>query len=89
MKIQVKHLSTHKILNFINVHKQIRTNSVFGSESIFWLIMSIEREWPFKVVLRKLEKLDGQGLIEYGTSLNFPWLTEEGEELLKQLNKEE
>lgn len=87
MKIQVKHLSTHKILNFINVHKQIRDNTIFGSESIFWLIMSIEREWPFKVVLRKLEKLADQGLIEYGTSLNFPWLTEEGEELLNELNK--
>ena len=33
---------------------------------------------PPKVVERKLEKLADQGLIEYSTTINRPWLTDAG-----------
>jgi hypothetical protein len=38
--------------------------------------------YPPKVVLRKLERLTDKGLIEWGVSPNFPWLTPTGKALL-------
>jgi hypothetical protein len=38
--------------------------------------------YPPKVVLRKLERLADKGLIQWGVSPNFPWLTPTGKALL-------
>jgi hypothetical protein len=41
--------------------------------------------WPWKVVLRKLEKLDRRGCFDLERSLTSPRLTERGRALLDQL----
>lgn len=43
---------------------------------------------PPKVAWRTLEKLCDKNLIEYGTSINFPWLTAKGEALLGEKKKD-
>lgn len=37
---------------------------------------------PPKVILAKLERLDRQGLIEYGVSIRGCWLTDAGRQML-------
>jgi hypothetical protein len=39
--------------------------------------------YGFKAVASKLEDLARKGYIEYGTSLNFPWLTDKGKSALE------
>lgn len=39
---------------------------------------------PFKVALRSGERLSNQRLIDYGTSLNYPWLTDTGRVYLSE-----
>jgi hypothetical protein len=38
---------------------------------------------PPKLVERKLEKLADQGLIEFGTVITRPWLTDKGREAIR------
>lgn len=40
---------------------------------------------PFKVALRKLERMVGMGWLQYGSSLNYVWITEEGKARLREL----
>lgn len=44
---------------------------------------------PEKVCYRALERAEERGLIEYGVSLRTGWLTEKGEQLLKETNGKE
>jgi len=39
--------------------------------------------YPDKLALRKIERLVDRGLLEYGVSPRYAWLTEKGEEYLK------
>ena len=39
-----------------------------------------------KQAVRKLEKASGRLWIDYGTSINFPWLTDEGKAKLAELS---
>lgn len=41
---------------------------------------------PEKVCYRAMERADRRGYLEYGVSLRTSWLTEEGEQLLKDHN---
>jgi hypothetical protein len=43
---------------------------------------------PYKVCYRALERAADRGLIQYGSSLRTGWLTEKGEELLKESTNE-
>ena len=38
---------------------------------------------PEKVCLRAAERCENHNYIEYGVSINYPWLTDKGKELLK------
>ena len=39
-----------------------------------------------KQAVRKLEKASERGWVDYGTSINFPWLTDEGKARLAELS---
>lgn len=41
---------------------------------------------PFKVAWKALERAADRDFIEYGVSLRTAWLTEKGEQLLKETN---
>lgn len=45
-------------------------------------------QYPYKVVMAKLLKLDNAGYIEWGTSMRVPWLTDEGKAKLEGLKRE-
>jgi len=50
----------------------------------------IERfpQFPPKVVLARLQQMENQRLIEYGTSINWPWLTPQGKQRLAEFKHE-
>lgn len=48
-------------------------------------LIALQNKYPFKVVLRKMEKLVDRGLIEYGVNITYAWPTPEGHELLNSL----
>ena len=43
---------------------------------------------PFKVGLRKFEQLVDRGLLNFGSSIRFPWLTDAGKQRLRELEDE-
>lgn len=45
----------------------------------------LSRSYPVKVAWRKLEQLDDRRWIDYGVSINYPWRTPLGEEMLDKL----
>ena len=42
-----------------------------------------EQGVPYKVALRKVEQMVNRGLFDYGVSINYVWLTEQGAELMR------
>lgn len=43
---------------------------------------------PYKVCLRAIEREDARGFLDWGVSIDYPWLTEKGRAELERLEKE-
>jgi hypothetical protein len=41
--------------------------------------------WPWKVVLGRLERMERKRLIDCGTSIATPWLTEKGQQVARAI----
>lgn len=48
-------------------------------------ILHKEYGWPIKLINKKQEQLADKGYLEYGVNISGAWLTEKGEQYLKEL----
>ena len=83
------------VLRAIKVMHDEVPDFVYSDACIAWVMTHprpaiIERfpQFPPKVVLARLQQLADQRLIEYGTSINWPWLTPQGKQRLAELEHE-
>lgn len=74
--MQLKDIATADVLRAIN------------EKGIDWLHDAAFKGVPLKLICAKALKLADRGLLEYGVSLRFPWLTPEGKQALDALSRE-
>lgn len=55
-----------------DIENRLSYKTLFNNEGIYYLVMSL---------------LDNEGLIEHGTSIRHPFLTEKGQKLLNELER--
>lgn len=60
-----------------------RRRHVRTEPSASWTDVGVNAGYPRKVVLRRLERLEQQGLLECGVSVDTAWITTAGEAHLK------
>lgn len=83
MKRETKSVATDmmqvKDIPDVTVLRAVSDSNMGGYDISSFMMLLNRTGAPPKVVLRKMEKLAGKGLIEYGTSINCCWLTKSGQ----------
>ena len=71
--------------NILKARMRLVLDLISKEESVYELLELVD--WDSAYIYSLLRKMNKNKLIDYGVSINYPWLTPLGKEYLKEFNK--